>query len=80
MLSALSSFAVTFLVRLAMDVWTSWRAEQAAKAAGRAEAVADGERAARESAVQARDIEATAAAAHRASDNDAAFDTSFRRD
>lgn len=80
MLSALSSFAVTFLVRLAMDVWTSWRAEQAAKAAGRAEAVADGERAARESAAQAREIEAAAATAHRASDNDTAFDTSFRRD
>ena len=80
MLSYLASFAVTFLVRLAMDVFTSWRAEQAAKAAGRAEAVADGERAARQSVALAREAEAAATVAHQANDNDAAFDQSFRRD
>ena len=80
MLSALASFAVSFLVRFAMDAFAAWRAGEAAKAAGRAEAVADGERAARQSTAQAREVEATAAADHRAADNDAAFDQSFRRD
>lgn len=80
MLSALSSFAVTFLVRLAMDVFTSWQARQDAKAAGRAEAQADGERIARASVNTAREAEADAAAAHRALDGDTAFDIDFRRD
>ncbi|MGX5776497.1 hypothetical protein [Methylorubrum zatmanii] len=80
MLSALTSFAITFLVRLAMDAFTFWRAQQEAKAAGRAEARADGEREARASVNTAREAEAEAAAAHRAHDDDAAFDQSFRRD
>ena len=80
MLSALSSFAVTFLVRLAMDAFTSWQAGREAKAAGWAEARAESERVARASVNTAREAEADAAAAHRAHDDDAAFDTEFRRD
>lgn len=80
MLSALSSFAATFLVRLAMDAFTSWQALQDAKAAGSAEARAEGERVARASVNTAREAETDAVAAHRAHDDDAAFDQSFRRD
>lgn len=79
MLSTLSSFAVSFLVRFAMDAFQSWQANRTAVASGRAEAVAEGSQAALQSVSAARQEEAAADAAHRADPSDAALDQDFRR-
>lgn len=78
-LSAATSFAVSFLARLALDLFNAWRATQAAKAQGRAEAVAEGDAAALETVAEAGRVEAEAARAHAADPTDDAFDKSFMR-
>lgn len=79
MLSALGSFAVSFLVRFAMDAFQAWQANRTAVAQGRAEAVADGAKAAIVTISQARETETAAEVAHRADASDAAFDQDFKR-
>lgn len=79
MLSALSSFAVSFLVRFALDAFQAWQAKQTAIAEGRAQATADGARAAIVTIGQARETETAAEVAHRADAGDAAFDADFKR-
>lgn len=79
-LSALGTFVLSFLVRAAIGAFQSWEARETARDLGRVEAAAAAAAAARESAVQARTVEAEAAARHRADPTDAAFDTTFRRD
>lgn len=80
MLSALSSFAVSFLVRFALDAFQAWQANRTAIASGRAEAVAEGSQAALQSIGTARQEETATEVAHRADQSDAAFDPDFRRD
>ena len=80
MLSALSSFVVTFLVEAVSALYRDWQADRTARDAGRAEAAAAGAAEARESARAARESEADTAIRHRADPGDGAFDTSFRRD
>ena len=80
MLSALSSFAVSFLVRFAMDAFQSWQANRTAIATGRAEAVSEGTQIALRTVGEARQEETAAEVAHRADKTDAAFDQSFKRD
>ena len=79
MLSALSSFAVSFLIHFAMDAFQAWQAKQTAMAQGRAEAVADGAQAALVTVGQAHETETAAEVAHRADASDAAFDQDFKR-
>lgn len=79
MLSALGSFAVSFLVRVAMDAFQAWQANRTAVAQGHAEAVAAGAQAAIVTIGRARETETAAEAAHRADTSDAAFDQDFKR-
>lgn len=79
LLSWLASFAASFLARAATDLWTRWRAEADAKAAGRAEAVAESQAVALDAIATARRVEAEADQAHAADATDAAFDADFRR-
>lgn len=79
LLSWLASFGASFLARVVSDVWAKWRAEQDARAAGRAEAVAESKAASLDAVAKARAVEVAADRAHAADPTDAAFDQDFMR-
>lgn len=79
LLSALSSFAVSFLCGVVKDMFSAWQARRIAVAQGRAEAVAEGQAASLETIAVAGRVEAEAAATQAADSSDAAFDQEFRR-